>query len=224
METPERTTYSPKRTEEFFRLREERRDVLCDSDETPMHSNDAQILFKWKAKKRGSAATRVSGACVVHAPLVGAVELVLTARLELLQLLPTYINPAAPQLLVGVSSSVESFYRGAVAGGVFGLVFGPETGVGVVAHLMAPFRPALLAGSWCLLTSFSSCALSRDGLPFPWNGALSGLFSGAVISLVSRWPRESIAWTMAGSSVLSILSHYATEGQGVKASDRPDQP
>eukprot|EP00434_Breviolum_minutum_P001107 symbB.v1.2.000968.t1/scaffold39.1/size394969/12 len=139
-----------------------------------------------------------------------------------------------------VSSSVESFYRGAIAGGVFGLVFGPETGVGLIAHLMAPFRPALLAGSWCLLTSFSSCALSRDGLPFPWNGAVSGLFSGgalgshgpldgekivpaawkpgAVISLVSRWPRESTAWTMAGSSILSILSHYATEGQsGVKA-------
>ena len=53
METPERTTYSPKRTEEFFRLREERRDVLCDSDETPMHSNDAQILFKWKVKRLG---------------------------------------------------------------------------------------------------------------------------------------------------------------------------
>ena len=28
--------------------------------------------------------------------------------------------------LAEVSSSVESFYRGAVAGGVFGLVFGPE--------------------------------------------------------------------------------------------------
>ncbi|CAL1145578.1 unnamed protein product [Cladocopium goreaui] len=89
--------------------------------------------------------------------------------------------------------------------------------MGLMAHLMAPFRPALLAGSWCLLTSFSSCALSRDGLPFPWNGAVSGLFSGAVISLVSRWPRESTAWTMAGSSILSVLSHYATEGQNVKA-------
>eukprot|EP00913_Durusdinium_trenchii_P019594 g18419.t1 len=92
----------------------------------------------------------------------------------------------APRLpYAQVSSSVESFYRGAVAGGVFGLVFGPETGVGVVAHLMAPFRPALLAGSWCLLTSFSSCALSRDGLPFPWNGALSGLFS--VMAKAATW-------------------------------------
>ncbi|CAE7215158.1 unnamed protein product [Symbiodinium sp. CCMP2592] len=114
-----------------------------------------------------------------------------------------------------VSNSVESFYRGTVAGGIFGLVFGPETGVGLLAHLKGTVRPAALAGVWCLLTSFSSCVLTRDGFPYPYNGAISGLFSGAVLSIVNRWDRDSTLWTMAGSSVLSILSHYATDGQSM---------
>ncbi|CAE8623729.1 unnamed protein product [Polarella glacialis] len=120
-----------------------------------------------------------------------------------------------------VSSSVESFYRGATAGGIFGLVFAPE-GVGAIARLGSPLRPALLAGSWCFLTSFASCVLTRGGFGWPWNGTFSGLFSGAVIGLASRWPPESIAWTMASSSLLSIMSHYATEGQkdGVQAESR----
>ncbi|CAE7192701.1 unnamed protein product [Symbiodinium natans] len=57
--------------------------------------------------------------------------------------------------------------------------------------------------------------LTRDGFPYPYNGAISGLFSGAVLSIVNRWDRDSTLWTMAGSSVLSILSHYATEGQSM---------
>mmetsp|Transcript_79049 Transcript_79049/g.218796 ORF Transcript_79049/g.218796 Transcript_79049/m.218796 type:complete len:162 (-) Transcript_79049:117-602(-) len=111
-----------------------------------------------------------------------------------------------------VSSSVESFFRGLVAGGIFGMVFPPE-GAGLLMRLRAPFQPALLAGSWCFLTSLASCELTRGGLGFPWNGAFSGLFSGWVIGIVSRWPRESVAWTMASSSALSVLSHYAMEGQ-----------
>eukprot|EP00933_Yihiella_yeosuensis_P038874 TRINITY_DN32818_c0_g1_i1.p1 TRINITY_DN32818_c0_g1~~TRINITY_DN32818_c0_g1_i1.p1 ORF type:complete len:150 (-),score=7.14 TRINITY_DN32818_c0_g1_i1:94-543(-) len=112
-----------------------------------------------------------------------------------------------------VSSSVESFYRGAVAGGVFGIVFHPAEAKGVVARLGGPLRPALLAGSWCFLTSFASCVFSRGGMPFPWNGAFSGLFSGAFIGVMCRWPPDSILWTMGASGALSVLSHYATEGQ-----------
>ncbi|CAE7540285.1 unnamed protein product [Symbiodinium pilosum] len=81
-------------------------------------------------------------------------------------------------------------------------------------------RPAALAGFWCLLTSFSSCVLTRDGFPYPYNGAISGLFSGAVLSIVNRWDKDSTLWTMAGSSVLSILSHYATEGQSMNVKAR----
>mmetsp|Transcript_73281 Transcript_73281/g.166095 ORF Transcript_73281/g.166095 Transcript_73281/m.166095 type:complete len:151 (+) Transcript_73281:116-568(+) len=118
-----------------------------------------------------------------------------------------------------VSSSVESFYRGAVAGGIFGMVFPPE-GARLLVRLASPFRPALLAGSWCFLTSLASCELTRGGFNFPWNGAISGLFSGWVIAVASRWPAESVAWTMASSGALSILSHYAMEGQQKEASCR----
>mmetsp|Transcript_12849 Transcript_12849/g.29142 ORF Transcript_12849/g.29142 Transcript_12849/m.29142 type:complete len:176 (-) Transcript_12849:18-545(-) len=111
-----------------------------------------------------------------------------------------------------VSSSVESFYRGVVAGGIFGIAF-PAEGAGLLLRLASPFRPALLAGSWCFLTSLASCELTRRGCGFPWNGTISGLFSGYVIGAASRWPRESIAWTMVSSSALSVLSHYAMEGQ-----------
>mmetsp|Transcript_112820 Transcript_112820/g.224439 ORF Transcript_112820/g.224439 Transcript_112820/m.224439 type:complete len:172 (+) Transcript_112820:107-622(+) len=111
-----------------------------------------------------------------------------------------------------MSSSVESFYRGAVAGGIFGMVFPPE-GSGLLLRLGAPFRPALLAGSWCFLNSLASCESTRQGLIFPWNGALSGLFSGYVIAVLSRWPRESVALTMVTSCGLSLLSHYAGESQ-----------
>mmetsp|Transcript_159147 Transcript_159147/g.281010 ORF Transcript_159147/g.281010 Transcript_159147/m.281010 type:complete len:147 (-) Transcript_159147:102-542(-) len=111
-----------------------------------------------------------------------------------------------------VSSSVESFYRGLVAGGVFGVVFvAPE--VPALSKIFAPVRPAILAGSWCFFTSLASCVLTRGGLPFPFNGAISGLFSGAVIGLGCRWPRESVAWTMGSSACLSVISHYAMEGQ-----------
>ncbi|CAK0873451.1 unnamed protein product, partial [Prorocentrum cordatum] len=113
-----------------------------------------------------------------------------------------------------VSSSVESFYRGALAGGVFGLVFAqPEAGA--LARLGAPLRPALLAGSWCFLTSFASCVLTRGGMGFPWNGAFAGLFSGAILGLPGfsgGGCRETMAWTMGSSAALSLISHYAMEG------------
>merc|ERR1719379_2398660 len=88
------------------------------------------------------------------------------------------------------SSGVECFCRGFVAGGVFGLVFPPD-GAKWHHRLLAPWRPALLAGSWCLLTSFASCHLSRGGFGFPVDAAFSGLFSGAVIGLAGRWPPDS---------------------------------
>eukprot|EP00928_Gymnodinium_smaydae_P096769 TRINITY_DN8612_c0_g6_i1.p1 TRINITY_DN8612_c0_g6~~TRINITY_DN8612_c0_g6_i1.p1 ORF type:complete len:150 (+),score=29.34 TRINITY_DN8612_c0_g6_i1:105-554(+) len=109
------------------------------------------------------------------------------------------------------SSSVEAFYRGAVAGGMFGVVFGGE-GTGLVARLMAPVRPAFYAGTWCLFTSFASCVLTRAGVPFPWNGACSGLFSGSAIAAITRVPRDSAAWLMGSSAALSVMSHYAAEG------------
>jgi len=111
-----------------------------------------------------------------------------------------------------MSGSVEAFYRGVLAGGIFGLVF-PAEGAGLLVRLASPFKPALLAGSWCFLTSLASCELTRRGCGFPWNGAVSGLFSGYVIGAASRWPRDSIAWTMAASSALSLLQHYGLEGQ-----------
>eukprot|EP00927_Polykrikos_kofoidii_P022456 TRINITY_DN20949_c0_g1_i1.p2 TRINITY_DN20949_c0_g1~~TRINITY_DN20949_c0_g1_i1.p2 ORF type:complete len:183 (-),score=24.77 TRINITY_DN20949_c0_g1_i1:76-624(-) len=119
-----------------------------------------------------------------------------------------------------VSSSVESFYRGAVAGGVFGIVFPYEGRAGVLARLGAPLRPALLAGSWCFLTSFASCVLTRGGMGFPFNAAMSGLFSGSAIGLAARWPRETIAWTMVSSAALSVLTHLGMEGQQAHAADK----
>mmetsp|Transcript_33490 Transcript_33490/g.53350 ORF Transcript_33490/g.53350 Transcript_33490/m.53350 type:complete len:165 (+) Transcript_33490:46-540(+) len=117
-----------------------------------------------------------------------------------------------PPEVACTSSSVESFYRGLIAGAVFGVVFPPPE-PGVLARIRAPFAPALLAGSWCFLTSLASCVLTRDGVGFPVNGALSGLFSGSVIALVARWPRESVISTMLTSGGLSVLSHYIMEGQ-----------
>merc|ERR1712008_543061 len=38
-------------------------------------------------------------------------------------------------------------------------------------------------------------------------------FSGYVIAVLSRWPRESIALTMVTSCGLSLVSHYAGESQ-----------
>mmetsp|Transcript_30218 Transcript_30218/g.70264 ORF Transcript_30218/g.70264 Transcript_30218/m.70264 type:complete len:142 (+) Transcript_30218:119-544(+) len=111
-----------------------------------------------------------------------------------------------------VSSSVESFYRGAVAGGIFGLVFPPE-GATPLVRVGYPLQPALLAGSWCFLTSLASCEFSRGGLWYPWNGLFSGLFSGWVISVACRWPRQTVAFNMACSAALSVVSHYAMEGQ-----------
>eukprot|EP00929_Paragymnodinium_shiwhaense_P095643 TRINITY_DN56892_c0_g1_i1.p2 TRINITY_DN56892_c0_g1~~TRINITY_DN56892_c0_g1_i1.p2 ORF type:complete len:171 (+),score=29.28 TRINITY_DN56892_c0_g1_i1:59-571(+) len=122
-----------------------------------------------------------------------------------------------PKEVTCVSSSVESFYRGATAGGVFGVVFAPE-GVGLLARIASPFKPALMAGSWCFLTSFASCVLTRSGVDFPFNAAISGLFSGQVIGLAARWPKESIAWTMVSSSLLSIMSHYCMAGHEVEGS------
>mmetsp|Transcript_37443 Transcript_37443/g.99529 ORF Transcript_37443/g.99529 Transcript_37443/m.99529 type:complete len:137 (+) Transcript_37443:56-466(+) len=110
-----------------------------------------------------------------------------------------------------ISSSVESFFRGSVAGGIFGVVFRPQ-GLALVAQLASPLRPALLAGSWCFLTSFASCVLTRAGMPFPLNAASSGLFSGSVIGLVSRWPADAVRSTMVCSGVLSVISHYGAEG------------
>mmetsp|Transcript_22708 Transcript_22708/g.59927 ORF Transcript_22708/g.59927 Transcript_22708/m.59927 type:complete len:148 (+) Transcript_22708:152-595(+) len=121
-----------------------------------------------------------------------------------------------PPEVACTSSSAEAFYRGAVAGGIFGVVFQPEGG-GVLAKLASPFRPALLAGSWCFLTSLASCVLTRGGFGFPLNGAVAGLFSGSCIGLVSGWPRGQVIQTMVSSSVLSILSHYAMEGQQKEA-------
>jgi len=122
---------------------------------------------------------------------------------------PMWTKP--PREVPCTSSSVESFYRGLVAGGIFGIVFAPE-GAGVRASAASSFKPAVLAGSWCFFTSFASCVLTRSGVGFPWNGAISGLFSGSALGLLGRWPRQSVAWTMVFSSILSVTSHYLTEG------------
>merc|ERR1711972_339356 len=87
---------------------------------------------------------------------------------------------------------------------------------GILARLGSPARPAILAGSWCFFTSFASCVLTRGGMMFPLNGAVAGLFSGSIIGLVARWPRDQVLQVMVSSSVLSILSHYAMEGQQQK--------
>eukprot|EP00747_Dinoflagellata_sp_TGD_P168057 gnl/TRDRNA2_/TRDRNA2_193626_c0_seq1.p2 gnl/TRDRNA2_/TRDRNA2_193626_c0~~gnl/TRDRNA2_/TRDRNA2_193626_c0_seq1.p2 ORF type:complete len:148 (+),score=15.30 gnl/TRDRNA2_/TRDRNA2_193626_c0_seq1:92-535(+) len=117
-----------------------------------------------------------------------------------------------PREVSCMSSSVEAFYRGLLAGGVFGAVFAPD-GAGLLLRIAHPVRPALLAGSWCFLTSFASCCLTRSGFPFPVNATVSGLFSGSVIGLAARWPRESVLWTMVSSSALSVMSHYTMERQ-----------
>mmetsp|Transcript_28419 Transcript_28419/g.42963 ORF Transcript_28419/g.42963 Transcript_28419/m.42963 type:complete len:163 (+) Transcript_28419:127-615(+) len=110
-----------------------------------------------------------------------------------------------------VSSSVESFYRGSVAGGIFGIVFaapGP-----VLAKLASPLQPALLAGSWCFFTSFASCVMSRAGLGLAFTSVFAGMFSGSMISIAARWPRDQAVQVMCTSAFLSVLSHYAAEGQ-----------
>merc|ERR1719221_2029022 len=73
----------------------------------------------------------------------------------------------------------------------------------------------MLAGAWCLFTSYASCVLTRGGMGFPWNGAIGGLFSGSIIGLASGGHscRETLALTMGTSAVLSIASHYVTESQ-----------
>mmetsp|Transcript_81350 Transcript_81350/g.235185 ORF Transcript_81350/g.235185 Transcript_81350/m.235185 type:complete len:165 (+) Transcript_81350:109-603(+) len=120
-----------------------------------------------------------------------------------------------PEEVKCINNSVEAFYRGTLAGGIFGFVFAPD-GAGVLAKLRAPWRPALLAGSWCFFTSFASCVLTRGGFGFPWNGAVSGLFSGTILGLVARWPKDQAIQLAATSGILSMLAHYAMEGQHPK--------
>lgn len=43
------------------------------------------------------------------------------------------------------------------------------------------------------------------------------MFSGSVIGMACRWPRDTVAVTMASSAGLSVMSHYLMEGQQKEA-------
>ena len=57
----------------------------------------------------------------------------------------------------------------------------------------------------------SAEALSRDGLPFPWNGAVSGLFSGGALG-VTQLRNEKRTWLF---RVYYIIGDYTTQFYGI---------